>query len=245
MSAKWYQKWFDSPYYHILYNQRNDAEAEFFIDNICNYLQPKAESRMLDIACGKGRHAVYLNKKGYDVTGIDLSYSSIKYARTLENETLHFFEHDMRNLLYINYFDLALNLFTSFGYFENLKDNVNALKSFRKSLKKDGTLILDYFNSEKIVQNLTDKEVKSINGIEFAIHKEVKGGKIIKTIDFEDKNRSYAFQEQVQAFSFTDFERLFQLSGFKINAYFGDYSLGDFDPKKSDRLIFICSKADA
>ena len=243
MSAKWYQKWFDSPYYHILYHQRNDAEAEFFIDKLCNYLHPHPEAKMLDIACGKGRHSVYLNKKGYDVTGIDLSYSSIKYARQFENDKLHFFEHDMRNLLYINYFDVAFNLFTSFGYFDTEKDNVNALKAFRKSINNKGTLVLDYFNSEKIVHNLIETEVKSIEGIDFHIKKQVIDGHIQKTIEFKH-GRKYKFQEEVQAFTFSDFERLFKLSGFKINAYFGSYSLEDFEEKHSDRLIFICSKAD-
>jgi SAM-dependent methyltransferase len=244
MALKWYQNWFNSPYYHILYHRRNDAEAEFFIDKLCGYLDPKPFSRMLDIACGKGRHSIYLNKKGFDVTGIDLSFSSIKHAKKFENERLRFFQHDMRNLLFINYFDYAFNLFTSFGYFSSYRDNVNALKSFRKSLKKDGVLILDYFNSQKIVSNLTEKEVRNIEGIDFNISKEVKGGRIIKTIEFDHKNKRNKFQEDVQAFSYADFEKLFKLSGFEIAATFGSYSLDAFDEKTSDRLIFICRKAD-
>lgn len=245
MAAKWYQNWFNSPYYHILYHQRDHEEAEFFIDNLCKHLQPAPESRMLDIACGKGRHSIYLNKKGYDVTGIDLSFSSIKHAKQFENDKLRFFQHDMRNLLFINYFDFALNLFTSFGYFESDRDNINALKSFRKSLKKDGILVLDYFNSEKIITNLTEREVKTIEGIDFNISKKVTDGRIIKSIGFEHKNRQHIFKEDVRAFSLSDFEKMFELSGFKINEYFGNYSLSQFDGKQSDRLIFICSKTDA
>ena len=85
MPKKWFQNWFNSPYYHILYHQRNDEEAEFFIDNLCAYLKPGADSNLLDIACGRGRHSVYLNKKGYDVTGIDLSVSNVKFAQQFEN----------------------------------------------------------------------------------------------------------------------------------------------------------------
>src|SRR5688500_1353447 len=134
MPKKWFQNWFSSPYYHILYHQRNDEEAEFFIYNLCSYLNPVASSRLLHIACVSGRHWVYLNKKGYDVTGIDLSVSNIRFAQQFENEKLHFYVHDMRYLFYINYFDIAFNLFTSFGYFETEKDHVNALKTFRKSI---------------------------------------------------------------------------------------------------------------
>jgi SAM-dependent methyltransferase len=243
MPRKWFQNWFNSPFYHILYNQRNDEEAEFFIDNLCSYLKPPQNARLLDIACGRGRHAVYLNKKGYDVTGIDLSYANIRFTKQFENDKLHFFVHDMRYLFYINYFDVAFNLFTSFGYFETEKEHVNALKSFRKSLKKDGILVLDYFNSEKILHHLTQQEVKKVDNIDFHITKKVADGKIIKTIAFEHKNKDYTFKEEVKAFSEQDFEHLFNLSGFSILNCFGDYALNKFDKNKSDRLIFICKKA--
>ncbi len=245
MSRKWYQNWFNSPYYHILYNQRNDEEAEYFIDNLCSFLQPDKSAQILDVACGRGRHSVYLNKKGYDVTGIDLSFSNIRFAKQFENEKLHFFEHDMRHLLFINYFDFALNMFTSFGYFEHQRDHVNALKSFRKALKPGGVLVLDYFNTEKILQNLTRQELKQIDGIDFNIGKKISDGKIIKTISFEHKNKDYNFKEEVKAFTHDDFEKLFKLSGFEISATFGDYALRPYEPLKSDRLIFICKKTDA
>ncbi|MDB5011894.1 MAG: Methyltransferase protein [Daejeonella sp.] len=244
MPRKWFQNWFNSPYYHILYHQRDDDEAELFIDNLCSFLEPTENSRFLDIACGRGRHATYLNKKGYDVTGIDLSFSSIKFAQQFENEKLHFYVHDMRNLFYINYFNIAFNLFTSFGYFNTEKEHVNTLKSFNKSLTKDGILVLDYFNCEKIIKNLTNQEVKTVDGIEFHINKKVLGDKIVKSILFEHKNKEFAFKEEVKSFCFADFESLFAKSGFKIDHHFGDYHLNPFNPLKSDRLIFICSKAD-
>ena len=245
MPKKWFQNWFNSPYYHILYHHRDDEEAEFFIDNLCSFLKPTANSRLLDIACGRGRHSVYLNKKGYDVTGIDLSFSNIKYAKQFENDKMHFFVHDMRYLFYINYFNIAFNLFTSFGYFETEKDHVNSLKTFRKSLKKDGLLVLDYFNSQKIIRHLNHQEIKRVDGIDFNINKTVVDGKIIKSIAFEHRNKDYAFKEEVKAFTFADFERMFASSGFQIVNHFGNYGLEEFDELKSDRLIFICKKADA
>ncbi|HEY1009689.1 MAG TPA: class I SAM-dependent methyltransferase, partial [Daejeonella sp.] len=166
-------------------------------------------------------------------------------AQQFENDKLHFYVHDMRYLFYINYFDLALNLFTSFGYFETEKDHVNALKTFRKSLKPGGILVLDFFNTEKILRNLTQQEVKHADGIDFYISKKVTGGKIVKTISFEHKNKDFSFKEEVKAFTFADFEKMFHRSGFKIMDYFGDYALNSYDETRSDRLIFICAKADA
>jgi SAM-dependent methyltransferase len=243
MQRKWYQYWFNSPYYHILYSQRNDVEAEFLIDNLSAYLHPKSDSKILDIACGRGRHSIYLNKKGYDVTGIDLSEQSIKYAQQFEQKKMHFYVHDMRKLSFINYFDIALNLFTSFGYFDTEKDHVSALKAFRKGLKNDGTLVIDYFNTQKIIKNLTNQEIKTIDGIEFHLHKFVAEGKIIKHINFEHKLKAYAFEERVQAFLLADFERMLTKSGLVITATFGNYALDPFNETESDRLILVCKKA--
>jgi SAM-dependent methyltransferase len=243
MQRKWFQYWFNSPFYHILYSQRNDEEAEYLIDNLSAFLKPAANSKILDIACGRGRHSIYLNKKGYDVTGIDLSEQSIKYAQQFEQKNLHFFVHDMRKLAFINYFDIAMNLFTSFGYFETEKEHVSALKSFRKGIKPDGTLVIDYFNTQKILKNLTNQEIKTIEGIEFHLHKFVSDGKIIKHINFEYKGKTYAFEERVQAFTLEDFQRMFEKSGLYIQHIFGSYRLDAYDETKSDRLILVCNKA--
>lgn len=243
MQRKWFQYWFNSPYYHILYSQRNDEEAEFLIDNLSEYLKPSPQAKILDIACGRGRHAVYLHKKGYDVTGIDLSEQNIKYARQFEQKHLHFFVHDMRKLSFINYFDFSFNLFTSFGYFDTEKEHVNALKAFRKGLKSDGTLVLDYFNTYKILKNLTRQEIKHIDGIEFHINKFISERKIIKHINFEHRSKAFAFEERVQAFQLEDFQRMFLNSGLEIKATFGSYGLEPYDENTSDRLILVCQKA--
>ena len=105
LQKKWFENWFDSPYYHILYQNRNDEEAELFIDNLCTYLKPSLNAMLLDAACGRGRHAVYLNKKGYHVTGIDLSPSNIEFAQRFKNKELHFQVHDIRHIFQKNSFD--------------------------------------------------------------------------------------------------------------------------------------------
>ena len=109
---EWFEDWFDSPYYHLLYKNRDYSEAESFIDNLISFLKPEEGSRFLDLGCGKGRHSIYLNKKGFDVTGIDLSENSIAAAKEFENEQQNFYVHDMRKLFRTNYFDCVVNLFT-------------------------------------------------------------------------------------------------------------------------------------
>jgi SAM-dependent methyltransferase len=158
---------------------------------------------------------------------------------------MQFYVHDMRYPFYINYFDIAFNLFTSFGYFDSEKDHINVLKTFIKSLKKGGILVLDYFNSHKIMNHLTNQEIKHVDGIDFYISKKITDGKIIKSISFEHKNKNYSFKEEVKAFTISDFRNLFEKSDFMILNHFGDYSLNPYNEVKSDRLIFICQKAHA
>jgi SAM-dependent methyltransferase len=242
MPKKWFYNWFNSPYYHLLYQGRDDREAQYFITNLLAYLHPVQQAKLLDIACGRGRHAVCFNNRGYHVTGIDLSVANISYARQFESGSLHFFVHDMRSLFYNNTFDIAFNLFTSFGYFDSDDEDVDALKTFYKVLKPGGLLVLDYFNSNKMLKNLIATATKTVEGINFHIQKSVQDNKIIKTIKFEDNHIAYEFNEMVSTFTLEGFTRLFKLSGFEIIDYFGNYSLERYEADSSDRLIFICKK---
>ena len=86
---------------------------------------------------------------GYDVTGTDLSEENIKFCREFEHGNLHFFKHDMRRLFRINYFEAAVNLFTSFGYFEHNRDDKMAITAAAKALNKNGKLVIDFMNVSK------------------------------------------------------------------------------------------------
>jgi len=119
-NKEWFASWFDSPYYHKLYDHRDYSEAELFISNLITYLAPPKSSRALDLACGKGRHSAQLAKNGLKVTGVDLSQESIDHAISLNIDNTSFYTHDMRKPFRINYYNYIFNLFTSFGYFDAL-----------------------------------------------------------------------------------------------------------------------------
>jgi SAM-dependent methyltransferase len=241
-NTKWFKTWFDSPYYHILYKHRDCDEAGIFIDNLLTFFNPPASSRFLDLACGKGRHSLFLNKKGYDVTGIDLSEESIKYASRFENDTLHFYVHDMRKLFRTNYFDYVLNLFTSFGYFENDRDDQSVIASASKALKNNGVLVIDFFNAKKVIANLKAEELIEVDNIRFTIRKKFENNFIIKQISFSDNGKDFIFEERVKTLSLQDFEKYFANNDLKIINLWGDYSLGNFNAESSDRLIIAGRK---
>ncbi len=235
----WFSDWFDSPYYHVLYKFRDDKEARFFIDNLCLFFKTDGSEKVLDLACGKGRHSVYMNRKGLDVLGADLSARSIAYAQQFQNERLRFKVHDMRQPLADVPFDLIFNLFTSFGYFDQDAENRIVLNTVSQGLKKEGHFVLDFLNVKKLMQQLVPREEKIVDGITFLLTREFKAGFIRKSIRFEDRGNAYAFEEKVRAFTLSDFEDLFHATQLQIINTFGDYALQPFDENTSERLILV------
>lgn len=238
----WFEEWFDSPYYHLLYNNRDETEARDFINKLLSFLKPSAGSFMLDLACGKGRHSKQLADKGFMVTGIDLSEQSIASAKQFEKQNLQFYVHDMRKLFYTNYFDFAFNFFTSFGYFDCEADNIKTLKAVNKGLKKNGFLVIDFLNVNKAIRNFGAPQELDRDGLVFQTNKKLENGFIVKNIQFEDKGKLYNYQEKVQALTLDHFNTYFSKSNFSIQHIFGNYALDDFDENESDRLILIAQK---
>ena len=238
----WFETWFNSEYYHILYKNRDENEAALFIDKLLHHFKAQQENRFWDMACGRGRHAIHINKKGFDVTGTDLSAHSINYASQFENEKLRFYTHDMRNPFVSNYFDFVLNLFTSFGYFETRNEELKVFSTAYTALKPGGFFVLDYLNTDKIAAKLVPYEEKEVEGIRFRISKSVLDRFIIKRIQFSDKGKEYDFCEKVKLFSHDYFVELARAVNFKPVNVFGDYSLSNFDPGSSDRLICVFQK---
>ncbi len=236
----WYSSWFDSPFYHILYKDRDYAEAEEFMNHLTSFLKLPKDAEILDLACGRGRHSIYLNALGYNVIGADLSESSISFAKQFENDTLKFKQHDMC-LPFSKKFDAVLNLFTSFGYFEQEEDNLRTIKAIKRGLKKNGFAVIDFFNIHEVIQNLVPKETKVVDGIRFNIEKSLQNDHIIKKISFSHEGADYNFMEEVRALSLEDFKVYFKAAGVTLKEVFGDYQLNEYEPKTSPRLILIFS----
>ncbi|MDR2122337.1 MAG: methyltransferase domain-containing protein [Flavobacteriaceae bacterium] len=238
----WFAEWFNTPYYHILYKNRDDSEAQEFITNLVKYLSIPAESKILDLACGKGRHSIFLNRLGYDVTGVDLASQSIESAKKYENERLKFFVGDMRKVNFPHEFDAVFNLFTSFGYFNEEEDNLNVYRAVSEQLKKNGIFVMDFMNAFLTEHNLVEKEDKEAGGILFHLHRRIEEGFIIKDINFNDKGKSFHYQERVRSLKPDYFEQLGNKVGFFLKNVFGDYQLNEFNEKHSPRLILIFEK---
>jgi SAM-dependent methyltransferase len=242
-SKEWFSTWFDSPYYHILYAKRDENEAAAFIASLQQKLHLASGSRVLDAACGKGRHAITLQHLGFSVDAFDLSPANIEAAQAFENKDLLFFVHDLREPLPLqNSYDAIFNFFTSFGYFDDQKDNQKAFDTFAGGLKENGLLVLDFFNPTYVLANLVPSETVEREGISFQIKRWSAAGYLYKSIDFSDQGKDFSFVEKVELVAKNDFIAYAAQAGLSLVDLKGDYQLAAFDEASSPRMIFVWAK---
>jgi len=242
-SKEWFSTWFDSPYYHILYAKRDENEAAAFIASLQQKLHLAPGSRVLDAACGKGRHAITLQHLGFSVDAFDLSPANIEAAQAFENKDLLFFVHDLRERLPLqNSYDAIFNFFTSFGYFDDQKDNQKAFDTFAGGLKENGLLVLDFFNPTYVLANLVPSETVEREGISFQIKRWSAAGYLYKSIDFSDQGKDFSFVEKVELVAKNDFIAYAAQAGLSLVDLKGDYQLTAFDEASSPRMIFVWAK---
>lgn len=241
----WYKDWFNSHYYHLLYQHRDDEEAFRFINTLIAYLQPTPGSSMIDIACGKGRHSKALADMGFDVTGIDLSAASISEAKKNEDDRLHFYQHDMRLPFWINYFQYAFNFFTSFGYFKTRREHDNAIRTIAQGLVPGGIFVIDYLNVHYSEDRLEPSLITQTDNVTFHItkwHDESFFFKQIQVTDEDSHALKHLYTERVAKFTLGDFTDMLAYQGMQVQEVFGDYQLGRYDVRKSPRMIILAKK---
>jgi len=243
-SSTWFREWFNSPYYHKLYFEHDEKEASAFITRLLNHLKPAPGAKLLDVACGRGRHSKLLAAKGFDVTGIDLAPSSIAIAKQQENGHLHFFEHDMRLPFWINYFDYAFNFFTSFGYFRTEREHYNAIRTIAAAVRSKGTVVIDYLNVHYAEDHLVHKHQKQIDDVTYYLTKWYDETHFYKKIEIEDETLEapLEFTEKVAKFSLGDFNDMFAYYHLQLKEVYGDYMLNGYDIRSSPRMIMIAEK---
>jgi len=235
---EWFENWFDTSFYHILYDYRNDDEAKLFMSNLIDFLNLSQGDKILDLPCGKGRHSLFLHSQGFDTTGADLSVNSIEHAQQFQKDGLTFEIHDMRNPLNGTY-NSIFNLFTSFGYFNQESTNIKVLENFKTAIKKDGHIVIDFLNLHKVIGNLVPEQRIRKKGIDFLIKKRVTESFIIKEIEVTFNKEVHHYMEKVQALDLEKMQKFAKDAGLEIQHVFGDYELNDFDAENSDRLILI------
>ncbi len=243
MYKDWFKHWFNSEHYFLLYQNRNEEEAEKFLNLIEKNIPLKKEWRILDFCCGSGRLSKVIAKRGYRVTGIDLSEFFINKAKEIfrsEDLSGDFRICDVRTFNENEVYNLGINFFTSFGYFSD-EENKLTLKHFCNSITKNGWIVLDFLNPEYVKNNLIERELFEYKFSEIRIERSLENRRINKLIVIKSREKEERFFESVQLYDLNDFETMFHQNGFRIQKTFGDYS-GSFFDLNSPRMIIFSQK---
>jgi cyclopropane fatty-acyl-phospholipid synthase-like methyltransferase len=241
----WYEQWFDRAEYDIVYRHRDEADARKLLELILRETGLESGSRVLDMACGRGRHVRFLAEAGYRVTGVDLSENAIAVAKEMARSTgldIQFEVGDMRDPVCDQCFAMVVNLFTSFGYFTQDEENAQAVLAMAKSLETGGWLVQDFMNGRYWRANLVPFDEREQGGLLIQQRRWIEGGRLNKEITLADPGaEERRYTESVRLFSLDDFERMYESAGLSILQVFGDSDGSSFG-EDSRRLIIFANR---
>lgn len=245
MTTEWWRKYFSSDYLKLYKHDEGESSRE--VQSIIRMLQLESGQRILDLACGFGRHSVLLAEKGFNVTGYDLSESFLKKARELADSLavgLDLKQGDMREIPFESEFDAVINMFTAFGFFEREEDDLKVLQGVFKALKPGGQYLMDVLNREYALAQDTARRWTSENGMYmleerffdyFRSRLELTNKLIVST--GEVKEASYS----IRLYTLTEMLDLFNRVGLVLTDVYGDFN-GALYNSRSPRMIMVASK---
>ncbi|MDR3611769.1 MAG: class I SAM-dependent methyltransferase [Ignavibacteriaceae bacterium] len=243
--TEWFEEWFNSKEYLEVYQHRNESDAKLLFELIEKHAKIPERGKVLDLACGSGRHSILFARKGFEVTGIDLSENLLRIAETSarkEKLGIEFIKADLRHIEAIEKYDLVVNLFTSFGYFNNDYENFSIFKSASGFLKPGGYFVFDFLNSVFVEKNLVreSKEVKSHENI--IQRRRIEGDRVIKDIIIQHNGSTKTFYESVKMYREQELKEAIRENGLAIKETFGDFTGRNFIEETSPRIIIIAQK---
>lgn len=236
MKSEWFESWFGDEYV-ALYPHRNEAEAEHAIDLIERNLGDAPVTRVLDVACGAGRHSRILARKWW-TAGLDLSEVLLRLAHREISEAV-FVRGDMRILPFrTSAFGLVVNLFTSFGYFQDDASHVRVIEEVARVTSPGGTFVLDFLNTSQLRETLLPYDERNIGGQIVEQRREISddGRFVIKHICVRGTDRE--FTERVRLFEAGDLSWMMESAGFKVSATYGNYDASPLTPTSPRAVIF-------
>ncbi|MEO7080488.1 MAG: class I SAM-dependent methyltransferase [Flavobacteriales bacterium] len=232
----WFNGWFSTPWYKVLYKHRDMEDAAGLVLPLIEKGKLQYGHSVLDMGCGRGRHAAIFVKAGMEVTGIDLSKASIDDAARKVPEA-HFEVHDIREPYATGRFDAVVCLFTSLGYSNDMDDDRKAVAAAAKALKPGGLFVLDLMNGEFVAQHLVPTESKVIEGVHFRIERLLEGTDIVKRINVRHGEQNEDFEERVHAWKLSEVTGMILEAGLELEDVTDGSCLQPFEPERSDRII--------
>jgi 2-polyprenyl-3-methyl-5-hydroxy-6-metoxy-1,4-benzoquinol methylase len=243
--TEWFEDWFNSKEYLDVYQHRDESDAKLLFELIIKHIEIPIKGKVLDLACGPGRHSLLFARKGFNVTGIDLSENLLRVAESSarkEKLKIQFIKADLRNIELTEKFDLVVNLFTSFGFFEKDEDNFSIFRTTSNLLKPGGYFVFDFLNSAFVESNLIRESSENKLNEKIIQKRRIEGDRVIKDIIIQYNGTVKTFYESVKLYKWAELHGAIQENGLAIKKTFGDFMGSDFMEATSPRIIIIAQK---
>jgi len=238
----WYRTAFDVLYSRV-YRHRDDASARGEVEALLGLVGAAGGERVLDVACGAGRHLRAMLDRGLDGYGMDLSVALLAEAVAERGLAGRVVQADMRRVPFAADFDLATNLFTSFGYFESDEENAMALWSMAGVLRPGGKLVVDHANREHVRANLVEADRQQVDELVVDNRRRIEGGRMIKDMTITSPSgRTERVTERVRLYSPDELARAFEAAGLRGVRIYGSLA-GEPRTDDSARMIVIGARA--
>ncbi|WNS43450.1 class I SAM-dependent methyltransferase [Paenibacillus sp. MMS20-IR301] len=238
---EWYETSFGEDYL-IVYRHRDFCGASHEVEKMISWLELPPGAGVLDLCCGMGRHSLALSKAGYEVTGVDLSEVLLREARSQKGaERVTWLRSDMRELPLAGGFDAVVNLFTSFGYFEEDEEQIKVLREIFRMLKPGGKFIIDFLNPAYVIRHLVPHSTRIDGDILIDESRSIEDGYVKKDIVLTSKgdDTPRKYHERVKLYPLDTFKQLLAAAGLQLEAVHGSYDEEEYDEEHSKRMIFV------
>jgi SAM-dependent methyltransferase len=252
---EWWDDVFNRQAFLTLYQRSDLRLAVTQVDQIQRLLDLRPPARVLDVCSGYGRHSIDLAKRGFAVTGVDISEFQVGEARRLAAEaglvpeaglTPTFMVGDARHLLVPGPFDAAINMFLSFGYFATDEESQAMLEGIARALRPGGRLLIDFWNREHEIRafepEVLDRRDDGILEIEDWTFDHLNGRlNWVNTVIFPDGRRE-SWTQSIRAFTVAEVKKMLEAAGFAMTAVYGSLD-GEPYTMDSEAAIFVAERA--
>lgn len=239
--GEWYEESFGEDYL-LVYKHRDFGGARREVERMIGWLNLPQGAKVLDLCCGMGRHSLALAEAGYEVTGVDLSEPLLCEARSQAGaKAVTWVRSDMRKLPLSGGFDAVVNLFTSFGYFEEDEEQIKVLREIHRMLKPGGKFIIDFLNPAYVIRHLVPHSVRKDGDYLIDESRRIDGGYVKKDIILTSKadGTPRQYHERVKLYPLETFREMLTKAGLRLDVVHGSYTEDEYDAETSARMIFL------
>lgn len=241
--TEWFERSFQEDYLKI-YAHRDEQKAIQELEQLLPFLNLKRGQRVLDLCCGQGRHSRWLARQGVRVIGVDLSAVLLQEAiRNSLNLPVLYMRADARHIPFENEMDVVVNLFTSFGYFEEDTENEKVLQQASRALISGGIFLFDYLNPLYVKENLVPFTGTKSDNLEILQYRDINESYVHKKIVIQEPGESQRhYEERVKLYTCGELTWMLEKNDLQVIHLFGNYDTSQYDTERSPRMIFICQK---